>query len=78
MPYLELKVFEDRFVDPEFPDRMIAALTEAVSSVLGPEAGADTTVIVEGVQRARWGHGGRPMTRPGDMKGVDESAATYE
>ena len=68
MPYVEIKVFEDRFEDPEFPDRMIAALTDAVSSVLGAEAGADTTVIVEGVSRARWGHRGRPMTRPGDMK----------
>ena len=47
---------------------MIAAITEAVSTVLGAEAGADTTVIVEGVSRARWGHRGRPMTQLGDMK----------
>jgi phenylpyruvate tautomerase PptA (4-oxalocrotonate tautomerase family) len=64
MPYLEIKVFEERFDDPAFPDRMIAALTDAVSSVLGPEVGADTTVIVEGVPRSRWGHSGRPMTLP--------------
>ena len=68
MPYVEIKVFEDRFEDPAFPDRMIAALSDAVTSVLGAEAGADTTVIVEGVPRARWGHGGRAMTRPGDLK----------
>ena len=68
MPYVEIKVFEDRFEDPEFPNRMITALSDAVTSVLGEEAGADTTVIVEGVSRARWGHGGRPMTQPGDMK----------
>lgn len=64
MPYVEIKVFEERFEDPGFPDRMIAALTEAVSTVLGAEAGADTTVIVEAVPRSRWGHGGRSVARP--------------
>lgn len=63
MPYVQIKVFEERFEDPGFPDRMIAALTEAVSSVLGSEAGADTTVIVEGVSRSRWGHGGCSAAR---------------
>lgn len=64
MPYVEIKVFEERFDDPEFSDRMIAAVSEAVGSVLGPEVGKDTTVIVEGVSRARWGHGGHSMVKP--------------
>lgn len=75
MPYVEVKVFEERFQDPEFPDRMIAAVSEAVASVLGPEAGADTTVIVEGVPRSRWGHGGRSMARSSEADTPDPSPA---
>lgn len=57
MPYVEVKVFEDRFEDPSFSQRMVEAVTQAMISVLG----AESTVIVEGVPRNRWGHGGKLM-----------------
>ncbi|NMO94040.1 tautomerase family protein [Actinomycetospora sp. TBRC 11914] len=61
MPYVEVKVFEERFEDETFAPRMVEAITRAVSSVIGDEAGGDATVIVEGVPRSRWGHGGKTM-----------------
>lgn len=61
MPYIEVKVFEDRFEDPSFSQRMVEAVTQAMTSVLGEEVGAESPVIVEGVPRNRWGHGGKLM-----------------
>ena len=61
MPYVEVKVFEERFEDETFSARMVDAITRALVSVIGEEAGNDATVIVEGVPRSRWGHRGKPM-----------------
>jgi phenylpyruvate tautomerase PptA (4-oxalocrotonate tautomerase family) len=61
MPIVEVKVFEDRFNDPDFVPRMVAAITAAVSEVMGPEIGSDSTVLVKGVRRDRWGHGGQVL-----------------
>jgi phenylpyruvate tautomerase PptA (4-oxalocrotonate tautomerase family) len=70
MPIIEIKVFEQRFEDPEFSERMIAALSDAVTSVLGPEAGADTTVVLQGLPPGRLGYGGRPVGKA-DVAAVD-------
>jgi phenylpyruvate tautomerase PptA (4-oxalocrotonate tautomerase family) len=71
MPIIEIKVFEQRFDDPEFSERMIAALSDAVTSVLGPEAGADTTVVLQGLPQGRLGYGGRQVgaaaSQPADL-----------
>ncbi|BBG00867.1 MULTISPECIES: tautomerase family protein [Pseudonocardia] len=60
MPYIEASFFAERFQDDEFSARMVEAITEAVTSVIG-EAGADSTVILHSVPRSRWGHGGKLM-----------------
>ncbi|WP_313318810.1 tautomerase family protein [Gordonia sputi] len=61
MPYIEASFFEDRFTDRQFAVDMVAELTKAVSAVLGEEIGSDTTVVLRGVARAQWGHGGKLM-----------------
>lgn len=61
MPYVEVSVFEERFEDETFTARMVDAMAQAVASVLGEAAGNDTTVIVHGVPRSRWGYGGKLM-----------------
>ncbi|MDS1116957.1 tautomerase family protein [Gordonia westfalica] len=61
MPYIEASFFEDRFTDRQFAADMVAELTKAVSEVLGDEIGSDTTVVLHGVARAQWGHGGKLM-----------------
>jgi phenylpyruvate tautomerase PptA (4-oxalocrotonate tautomerase family) len=34
-----------------------------VASGLGEDAGKDTTVILQGVDPARWGHGGKQLSK---------------
>ncbi|MCD2147393.1 tautomerase family protein [Gordonia paraffinivorans] len=63
MPYIEASFFEERFSDETFSKDMVAALTSAVTSVLGEEIGSETSVVLHGVPRERWGHGGRTMTK---------------
>ncbi|EHK83616.1 MULTISPECIES: tautomerase family protein [Rhodococcus] len=63
MPYIEASFFEERFSETKFSGEMVAALTEAVSSILGEEIGSETTVVLHGVPRERWGHGGRTMEK---------------
>ncbi|SFO46476.1 Phenylpyruvate tautomerase PptA, 4-oxalocrotonate tautomerase family [Pseudonocardia ammonioxydans] len=60
MPYIEASFFEERFQDEEFSAQMVEAITQAVTSVIG-EAGTDSTVILHGVPRSQWGHGGKLM-----------------
>jgi phenylpyruvate tautomerase PptA (4-oxalocrotonate tautomerase family) len=59
MPHIEAAFFDTRFDDETFRAQMVEALTQAVASVLGEDAGNDTTVILHGVAPSRWGHGGR-------------------
>lgn len=61
MPYIEASFFEDRFADNQFAPDMVAELTKAVSTVLGENIAADTTVVIHGIPRQRWGHGGKMM-----------------
>ena len=63
MAHIEASFFTRRFEDETFSEQMITALTEAVASVLGEEAGKDTTVILHGIDPARWGHGGHQLSR---------------
>jgi phenylpyruvate tautomerase PptA (4-oxalocrotonate tautomerase family) len=63
MAHIEASFFARRFDDETFNERMITALTEAVASVLGEEAGKDTTVILHGVDPALWGHGGVKLSK---------------
>ncbi len=53
MPYIEASFFEERFSETKFSGEMVAALTEAVSSILGEEIGSETTVVLHGVPRER-------------------------
>jgi phenylpyruvate tautomerase PptA (4-oxalocrotonate tautomerase family) len=58
MPFVEIKAFEHRFVDDEVAKRLILAVTDAVADVLGEETRTKTSVVVEGINPARWGFGG--------------------
>ncbi|WP_139006294.1 tautomerase family protein [Arthrobacter crystallopoietes] len=59
MAHIEATFFDTRFDDETFRPQMVKAITQAVVSVLGEDAGDDTTVILHGVAPSRWGHGGR-------------------
>jgi 4-oxalocrotonate tautomerase len=59
MPFVNVKVFQDRLDDEEFGARLTTALTEAVVSVCGESTRENTWVVVEGVPRHQWSFGGR-------------------
>ena len=63
MAHIEASFFTKRFEDEKFNEQIITALTQAVSSVLGEDAGKDTTIILHGIDPARWGHGGKQLSR---------------
>ena len=63
MAHIEASFFAHRFEDDTFNEQMITALTEAVASVLGEAAGKDTTIILHGIEPARWGHGGKQLSK---------------
>ena len=63
MAHIEASFFNRRFEDDAFSEQMILALTQAVASVLGEEAGRDTTVILRGVDAGSWGFQGQPLSR---------------
>ncbi len=63
MAHIEASFFNRRFEDDQFSEKMITALTEAVASVLGEDAGKDTTIILHGVDPARWGFGGMQLSK---------------
>ncbi|MDE2463324.1 MAG: hypothetical protein KGO02_06395 [Alphaproteobacteria bacterium] len=63
MAHIEASFFIRRFEDDTFNEKMITALTQAVSSVLGEDAGKDTTIILHGIDPARWGHGGNQLSK---------------
>jgi 4-oxalocrotonate tautomerase len=58
MPFVNVKVFEDRLSDPDFAGKLTFALTEAVVSVCGENVRENTWVIIDGVPREQWSFGG--------------------
>ena len=63
MAHIEASFFTERFDGEKFNEEMITALTQAVASVLGEDAAKDTTIILHGINPARWGHGGKQLSR---------------
>ena len=61
MPYVEATFFDKRFEDETFSARMVEAITNAVASVLGEAAGADTTIVLHSIPPSQWGYGGKVM-----------------
>lgn len=59
MAIIEATFFDKRFDDETFRAQMVEALTQGVASVLGEDAGNDTTVVLHGVSPSRWGYGGK-------------------
>lgn len=66
MPLVTVKVFEDRLDDEQFAPALATALTEAVVTVCGEDARANTWVVIEGVSRKQWSFGGifKPLKKP--------------
>lgn len=62
MAHIEATFFDKRFDDETFNAKMVEALTQAVASVLGEDAGNDTTVILHGVRPSRWGYSGKLLS----------------
>jgi len=60
MPYVHLKIHEDRLT-PEAEAELVTALTDAVVSVYGEDIRRGTLVILEPVPPARWAVGGRAL-----------------
>lgn len=58
MPFVNVKVFEDRLEDAEFAGKLTSAVTEAIVSVCGEGARENTWVVVDGVPRSQWSFGG--------------------
>lgn len=58
MPIIEVKGFDDRFVEPETNRRLIEALTTAFVGVYGEAVRSEVWVLLSGVPRERWGIGG--------------------
>jgi len=58
MPFVNVKVFQDRLDDEAFTGRLTSALTEAVVAVCGEASRENTWVVVEGVPRCQWSFGG--------------------
>lgn len=58
MPFVTVKVFEDRLDEPTFAGELTTAVTDAIVSVCGEDARENTWVIVEGVPRSNWSFGG--------------------
>jgi 4-oxalocrotonate tautomerase len=58
MPFIEIKLFENRVVDDADAAAIIAAVTDGLCSVLGESAREQTWVVVEGISKKRWGFGG--------------------
>lgn len=61
MPHIEASFFEHRFENESFSADMVDAITRAVSSVIGEEAGKDTSVVLHSIPPSRWGHGGNVL-----------------
>lgn len=60
MPLVEVKLFDTRLEDPAKVKKLIEGITDAVCAATSEETRPRTWVIVEGIPRAQWGHGGIP------------------
>jgi phenylpyruvate tautomerase PptA (4-oxalocrotonate tautomerase family) len=58
MPFIEVTAFEHRFTDEAENKRLIASLTDVIADAFGEDVRAETEVVLNGVQRTRWGFGG--------------------
>lgn len=58
MPIVELKAFEQRFVDDATAERLIEKLTDAVAEVFGEDVRDETWVVLAGIPARHWGFGG--------------------
>jgi 4-oxalocrotonate tautomerase len=58
MPFVNVKVFQDRLDDEDFGAKLTSAVTEAVVSVCGESTRENTWVVVEGIPRSQWSFGG--------------------
>lgn len=58
MPFIEIKLFENRIPDAAVAANIIRAVTDGLCSVIGEAARDQTWVVVEGVSPNRWGFGG--------------------
>lgn len=59
MPLIEVKLFDRRLESEEVPKQVVAALTDALCSVIGEGVRDETWVLVEGVPPRCWGMGGQ-------------------
>jgi 4-oxalocrotonate tautomerase len=59
MPYIDVKLYEDR-LDAESIRRLIERLTDAVVEVYGEATREQTWIVLQEVEPSRWGIGGRP------------------
>jgi 4-oxalocrotonate tautomerase len=57
MPVVTVRTWESS-LDEASEERLIAAITDAVTAVLGEGLREHTTVLLEGVPERRWGSGG--------------------
>ncbi|MHA6630313.1 tautomerase family protein [Pseudonocardia sichuanensis] len=62
MPYIDVRIFEGRLT-PQTQERLIAALTDAVVDVFDESIREQTWIVLNPVDPARWGIGGRPCGR---------------
>lgn len=53
MPFVTVKVFEDRLKDDAFSANLTSALTEAVVAVCGESSRENTWVVLEGIPRSQ-------------------------
>ncbi|MEV1293174.1 4-oxalocrotonate tautomerase family protein [Pseudonocardia sp. NPDC049635] len=59
MPFIDVKIFEQRLT-PQTQEQLVTELTDAVVRVFGESIRDQTWVVLDGVDPARWGIGGRP------------------
>jgi 4-oxalocrotonate tautomerase len=59
MPIIEVKAFQRRFEDADVAEQLIAKLTDALCEVYGEEVRDETWVVLDGVEPAHWGFGGK-------------------
>lgn len=73
MPYIDVTLFEGR-LDSTTEPRLLAAITDAVASVLGEEVRPATWVVLQEIPRTRWGFGGVAQPAAGSDAPADGGA----
>lgn len=59
MPFIDVKIFENRLSSAEVEQELIERLTDAVAEVFGDEIREQTWVVLDPVPKHRWGIAGR-------------------